>query len=184
MVLDLFAGTGASTNEYAAAGYDRRMITLPGCDVLTYEPPENVWGIWASPPCQEWSLAKGGLRRDFESALEFIRAVYRIVWQCRLKNALGWWCLENPVGFLRQFLGKPALTVHYWEFGDIIDKPTDLWGYFNFPKKRYTDPPALLLPIQNMSSNQGKTRAITPPCFAGAFFKANQYHKISKGGDN
>ena len=174
IILDLYAGTGAATDEYAAAGYARLKVTLPDNDVLTWQPPAAVYGIWASPPCTEWSLAKANLPRDFAKAIKEIKAIFRIVWQCQLASPLRFWCIENPTGFLRQFIGKPALKIHYWEYGDILDKPTDLWGYFNFPRKVYTEPPKLLLPITNMPGNGSKTRAITPPAFAKAFYQANQ----------
>lgn len=174
IILDLCGGTGAWSRPYAEAGYDVRNITLPDYDVRTYQPPEDVYGILATPPCTEFSLAKGSLPRDFEKAMEIVAKCQTIIWQCLVDGSLQFWCLENPRGFLRQFLGKPPLTVRYWWYGDGIDKPTDLWGYFNFPRKRYTEPPKLLQPIQNMPGNRSKTRAITPSCFAQAFFEANR----------
>ena len=174
IILDLYAGTGAATDPYAEAGYDRRKITLPNYDVRTYKPPLNVYGIWASPVCKEFSLAKGNRPRDFEGAMDLVKAALRIIWQCRLSGSLAFWCLENPRGFLRQFLGKPPLTVHYWEFGDLLDKPTDLWGYFNFPKKKYKEPAGPLRPMKNIPGNRKIERGIIPPCFANAFFKANR----------
>ncbi|MCK4294824.1 MAG: hypothetical protein KAY65_16615 [Planctomycetes bacterium] len=162
------------------AGYDVHLVTLPDFNVRTYEPPPNVYGILAAPECREFSLAKGSRPRDFAAGLELVEAAERIIRRCRLAGPLQFWCMENPVGFLRQFLGKPPLTVHYWWYGDCIDKPTDLWGYFNFPKRIYKDPPALLpnwnkikalKGVQNQS--RATVRATTPPGFAQAFFKAN-----------
>ena len=50
IILDLCGGSGSWSRAYVAAGYDVRNITLPAYDVLTYEPPENVYGILAAPP--------------------------------------------------------------------------------------------------------------------------------------
>ncbi len=50
IILDLCGGSGSWSKAYAAAGYDVRNITLPAYDVLTYEPPDNVYGILAAPP--------------------------------------------------------------------------------------------------------------------------------------
>ena len=50
IILDLCGGSGSGSRAYVAAGYDVRNITLPQYDVLTYEPPENVYGILAAPP--------------------------------------------------------------------------------------------------------------------------------------
>lgn len=178
IILDLCGGTGAWSKPYAAAGYDVRNITLPGHDVQDFQPPANVYGILAAPPCQEFSLAKGNQPRDFESAMEIIKSCMNIVWKCRLSRQLQFWCMENPRGFLRQFIGKPPLTVCYWWFGDQLGKPTDLWGYYNFPKRIYSEPPGLLEGWQKIKSVKNMSRktirAITPPCFAKAFFEANR----------
>ena len=181
IILDLCGGTGAWSKPYAKAGYDVRNITLPDCDIRTYEPPKGVYGVLAAPPCTEFSVAKGSSPRDFEGAMEIVAKCQTIIWQCLVDGGLQFWCLENPRGFLRQFLGKPPLTIWYWWFGDNLGKPTDLWGYFNFPKQRYTEPPALLQDwdkikgikkVQNLS--RSAVRAITPPGFAEAFFEANR----------
>ena len=174
IILDLCGGTGAWSKPYADAGYDVRIITLPTYDVRTYLWPPNVYGILAAPPCTEFSLAKGNQSRDFDAGMEIVIACLNIIWKCHPC----FWCLENPRGFLRQFLGKPPLTVRYWHFGDGKDKPTDLWGYYTFPKRRYTEPPVL---IQKMKDTPGGKidsasrieRATTPIGFAQAFFKAN-----------
>ena len=50
IILDLCGGSGSWSRAYVAAGYDVRNITLPAYDVLTYEPPDNVYGILAAPP--------------------------------------------------------------------------------------------------------------------------------------
>ena len=60
IILDLCGGTGAWSRPYEKAGYDVRNITLPEYDVLTYKPPENVYGILAAPPCEEFSIAREG----------------------------------------------------------------------------------------------------------------------------
>jgi len=50
IILDLCGGTGSWSRPWKLAGYDVRNITLPDYDVLTYEPPDNVYGILAAPP--------------------------------------------------------------------------------------------------------------------------------------
>lgn len=176
IILDLCGGTGAWSKPYAEADYDVRIITLPEYDVQTYVAPKNVHGILATPPCTEFSLAKGNSPRDFDGAMNIVKACLEIIWECHP----AFWCLENPRGFLRQFLGKPPLTVWYWQFGDNLGKPTDLWGYYEAPRRRYSEPPGLLQQwdkikgiksVQNLS--RAEVRAITPPGFAQAFFKAN-----------
>lgn len=176
-ILDLCSGSGAWSKPYADAGYNVIRVTLPDSDVRSFEPPENVHGILAAPPCTEFSIAKTTSPRDFRDGLEIVDACLRIVRTCQLRDSrLAFWCLENPRGFLRQFLGKPALSLHYWWYGDCFDKPTDLWGYFQYPKKVYSEPPMLLQMMTGWSNWDGHAsdrRAVTPSCFAKAFFEAN-----------
>jgi len=180
IILDLCGGTGAWSQPYREAGYDVRVVTLPECDVCNYKPPARVHGILASPPCTEFSIAKGNRPRDFATALQVVKSCLEIIWRCRLEGSLAFWCLENPTGFLRQFLGVPPLRVRYWWFGDNLNKPTDLWGYYKAPKRICAEPPAPdkwntikgLQPIQNMS--RAAVRSKTPPGFAKAFFNANR----------
>jgi hypothetical protein len=194
IILDLCGGTGAWSKPYKESGYDVRVITLPDNDVLTYSPPENVYGILAAPPCTEFSLAKGNAPRDFKSAFIIVRACLEIIWQCRLSGALRFWAMENPRGFLRQFLGIPNFTFEQWQFRDNGIKPTDIWGYFNQPAKTAFEKPGdlvrrfpngrtngrgIAVPIvpneyRGLGLSRAALRAITPPGFAQAFFRANQ----------
>ena len=57
IILDLCGGTGAWSNPYTEAGYDVRLVTLPNSDVRTYNPPQNIYGILAAPPCECFSRA-------------------------------------------------------------------------------------------------------------------------------
>ena len=201
IILDLCGGTGSWSRSYKEAGYDVRLITLPDYDVLTYEPPKNVYGILAAPPCTEFSVlnCKAEARaRKPEEGLKIIMACIRIIQQCKPK----WWALENPVGYLREYLGKPEMTFQPWEYGDPWTKRTDIWGEFNIPQKSYfswDDVPQKLplytrpgrgkpnfaylhksaqqfIPQLAWASPQTDAdfRAITPPGFAKAFFYANK----------
>lgn len=181
IILDLCGGTGAWSDPYKKTGYDVRLITLPDNDILTYEPPDNVYGILAAPPCTMFSLARTTAKtpRDFNKGMMIVQACLRIIWKCRYKDKLAFWALENPRSYMRQFLGKPPFTFMRCHFGDEGGKPTDLWGYFNFPKM--THPTAKPLKGRdntesawyNTVNGNPKKRAITPPGFANAFFKAN-----------
>lgn len=191
IILDLCGGTGAWSRPYKEAGYDVRNITLPEYDVFTYTPPKNVYGILAAPTCTMFSLARTRAKkpRDLRQGMELVIACLNIIWECRYEKKLAFWCLENPMGILRQFLGKPVFSFHPWEFGDPWTKKTDLWGYFNIPKKR----PIKMTPMEQeisrrhlsrkslfpsisdiTSSKQKEIRAITPPGFAEAFYRANK----------
>ncbi len=191
IILDLCGGTGSWSKPYKDAGYDVRLITLPDYDVRTYEPPADVYGILAAPPCTEFSIAKGAQPRDFQGAIQIVDACLHIIWRCRSEGNLRFWALENPVGFLRQFIGIPAYQFEHWQFGEPRVKRTDIWGYYKAPSPRVKVKPVekyrghcirnynygrLDCPpeYEHLNLNQAAIRAITPPGFAQAFFKTNK----------
>jgi len=188
VILDLCGGTGAWSKPYKDNGYDVRLITLPDYDVRTYIPPDNVYGILAAPVCTMFSLARTRAKtpRDFRKGMKLVIACLNIIWECRYNHKLAFWCLENPMGYLRQFLGKPVFTFDPCDFGDPYTKKTDLWGYFNIPKKKpikLNEDQLKRSKINNRklpsiseitSSKQADRRAITPAGFAKAFYKANK----------
>lgn len=185
IILDLCGGTGAWSRPYAEAGYDVINVTLPEHDVREYIPPDTVWGILAAPPCTEFSFAKhfhgkGNYSHDFKAGLSIVDACIRIVYVCQPR----WWCLENPRGYLRKFLGGPRWTFDPWQYGDLYQKKTDLWGDFNIPQSIISGKPQDFPKFSQLKSKDiapeyyGKLtrqvhRAITPQGFAKAFFEAN-----------
>lgn len=191
-ILDLCGNTGAWSKPYKDAGYNVRLVTLPKLDVRFYNPPKNVYGILAAPPCTEFSRAKGGNPRNYDAGLEVVIACLKIIWQCRKASQLKFWCLENPCGQLRQFLGRPAYSFQPWWFNDLWTKHTDLWGYFKNPKRLilarptelpkvkhgqkgwYLNAPPKMVDQNNHKLKRAERRAVTPPGFAKAFFKANK----------
>ncbi len=189
-ILDLCGGTGAWSRPYKEAGYNVINVTLPHIDIREYNSPDNVHGILAAPPCTMFSMVRTTpkIPRSFEQGMELVIASLNIIWECRYKNKLAFWCLENPRGYLRQFLGKPAFTFHPYEFGHPYKKTTDLWGYFKEPKRGPVVKPIkgsitlrndAFAPIpddyvrpKGVRKNKIQ-RAITPSGFAQAFFEAN-----------
>lgn len=150
IILDLCGGTGSWSKYYKDNGYDVRVITLPDYDVRTYEPPENVYGILAAPPCTMFSIARNDKTakepRDLKGGMEIVNACLRIIHTCLYRNyrkgeGLKFWALENPAsGYLKRFLGKPALIFEPYEYGDPYTKKTALWGEFNEPRKNTVKP--------------------------------------------
>ena len=202
IILDLCGGTGSWSLPYKEAGYDVRNITWPEYDVRLYEPPKNVYGILAAPPCTEFSVAKSHkIKRDLDGGMEIVNACLKIINSYEVFK-LKFWALENPVGKLKDFLGKPRYTFQPWEFGDPWTKRTLLWGKFNLPIKKYRrwedvpkNPNLYVRPgrktpsiafnhvshkkyIKSFDKFDVKTdaefRAITPRGFAEAFYKANK----------
>ncbi len=190
IILDLCGGTGSWSKPYKDAGYDVRNITLPEYDIRLYEPPKNVYGILTAPPCTMFSMVRTTPKkpRSFEEGMEVVIACLNIIWMCRYKNKLAFWCLENPRGYLRQFLGNPVFTFDPSEYGDRYNKKTDLWGYFKEPKKanKYKKHGSIAMDNKFFSEipndyvipkgvrKDKVARAITPRGFAKAFFEANR----------
>lgn len=175
IILDLCGGTGAWSAPYKDADYDVRLITLPDHDVRLYRPPCNVYGILAAPPCTHlcrsgarWWKEKGDIA--LLEGLAVVDACLRIIMICKPV----FWCLENPVGRLVHYIGKPVMYFHPHEFSDMYQKKTCLWGNFNIPIRE----PVFNFEGQKLwklppSADRSVLRSITPPGFAKAFFQAN-----------
>jgi hypothetical protein len=178
LILDLCAGSGSWSEPYKAAGYPVRRVTWPGEDVRTLVPPDvRVWGLLAAPPCTEFSLAKNGQPRDFQAGLETVSACLRLVLTCKPV----WWALENPVGLLSRWLGRPRFVFDPCDFGDPWTKRTAIWGDFREPTKgpfvQAIDGGgpicAECYPIDPRTCDVSDHLAVTPAGFARAFFEAN-----------
>lgn len=185
IILDLCAGTGAWSEPYRASGYDVRRVTLPVDVRLWCEYTGlKVHGVLAAPPCTCFSSSGARWARtdaQMIEALSIVDACLRIVMVAQPV----WWALENPVGKLVRFLGKPTMYFQPWEFGDPYSKKTCLWGEFSIPRKlrdlKHDSPkhnrPVLRFPsrmhLLPPSANRATLRSITPEGFARAFFEAN-----------
>lgn len=197
IILDLCGGTGSWSKPYKEAGYNVKIITHPEYDLFTYDEYlefiDNVYGILFAPTCTHFSLARTTAKtpRDLSGAMKLVRRGMNIIEDCRINGGLKFWALENPVGYLRQLLGKPVLTFNPNDYGANYTKKTDLWGYYNIPKKspkqmtqqeldkcaiNNRDLPTLpsdyILP-DNFRPQQAR-RSMTDEHFAKAFFKANK----------
>jgi hypothetical protein len=219
IILDLCGGTGAWSEPYRDARYNVKVVTLPDYDIedinlncgslsdllvlynQTKRETENIkycdiYGILAAPPCTKFSKANWRVKkedRDFKEAMIIVRACMDIIWAVQEHGApLKFWALENPMGYLYNFLGRPVFYFQPWQFGDtsfLATKRTALWGYFNAPAKTVKKRTIPFISSHNNSNGQrpcntewnliGKKeraaqRALTPATFAKAFFKANR----------
>lgn len=213
IILDLCGGTGAWSAPYReSAEYAVYVVTKPAYDIrdVKYEGDfivfhhgtkfnlslriTEIYGVLAAPPCTQFSMARNRWgERDFKMALVAVDACLSIIREIRLTpgNTLKFWALENPVGYLRRFLGKPPLTFSPEEYGDNYTKRTDIWGDFIIPKRmRVTEdyksrwiysgqhrplpdiPEGYVIPDD--MSKKAVQRAITSRAFAEAFYKANR----------
>jgi len=197
IILDLCGGTGSWSRPYKDAGYDVKVITHPLHDVFDYieykDFIKDVYGILAAPTCTMFSLARTTAKtpRDLEGGFKLVHRCLEIIWDCRLNGNLKFWALENPMGYLRQLLGKPPLTFDPKDYGANYTKKTDLWGYYNIPKMKRREltqeekercainkrllpklPSNYILP-KDFSPQQAR-RSMTDPSFATAFYLANK----------
>ena len=180
IILDLCGGTGAWSKPYKEAGYDVRLVDLPDDIRLLDMPPETIHGILAAPPCTYFCRMRMCRGRpsdaEFLDGLSVVDACLRII----LVKRPQWWALENPQGYLHNWLGQPALKFHPWEYGNPWTKRTWIWGNFNPPIKNSVEPRG---PLVNSRTGHPKgkkgiaknftERAQTPSGFAQAFFEAN-----------
>lgn len=183
-ILSLCDYSGAWSQPYVDAGYDviRIDIQTDGRDVRLLERMDNVHGILAAPPCT--CFASSGARwvrseDDMRDALSVVDACVRLAWSCRPK----WWALENPVGKLTRYLGRPRMYFQPCDFGDPYTKRTCLWGNFVPPLPLIIGETRAVLPTEGSkmwaryggkSMTTKNARSATPEGFAQAFFVANQ----------
>lgn len=197
VILDLCGGTGAWSQPYKNAGYNVINITHPDYDVFGYDDYKlfigSIYGILAAPTCTQFSFARTTAKtpRDLASGMELVDRCLKIIRDVSYGGTLKFWALENPMGYLRQLLGKPYLVFNPNEYGDNYTKKTDVWGFFNLPKKNIREltedekyrnsinnrilpslPEGYILP-DNFRPIQAK-RSMTSLFFAEAFFKSNK----------
>lgn len=153
VILDLFSGTGSSTQAFEDRGHRVVRVELDpshpaelhaDVSTLTVEQVVELCGrtpdfIWASPPCQKFSVASIGhhwrkVGDTYEAKhMGATEAVWLVMDTLRLILALNplHWLMENPRGMLRKLdIMQPyqRWTVTYCQYGDDRMKPTDLWG--------------------------------------------------------
>lgn len=199
IIYDLCGGTGMWSKPYKEAGYDVKIITMPEHNLMTWEgwqdTIEDTYGYLFAPTCTMMSLARTTAKtpRDLKGAMKLINRGLYIIQETRVhhKSKLVFWAMENPVGYLRQIIGKPSLTFNPMDYGANYSKKTDLWGYFKHPKKspvKLNDEEKArcainnrLLPelpkdyvLPNDFRPQQARRSMTDKHFAEAFFKANK----------
>ena len=179
IILDLCGGTGAWSQPYRDAGYDVCLVTLPDDDVRTFNPYTvrgDVHGVLAAPPCTEFAVSGARWWKDkspalLEEALQIVAGCMSIIKHAEPR----WWCLENPVGRLKDYIGPWKHTFNPCDYGDGFTKRTCLWGDFTMPEKQAHECNHPITPGWRLgpSPERNRLRSITPPGFARAFFEAN-----------
>ena len=81
--------------------------------------------------------------RDLTEGMEIVIACLNIIWECQYKiksstqksAPLKFWCLENPNGFLKYFLGNPVYEFNPYDFGDNWKKELNCGVTLIFQKR-------------------------------------------------
>ena len=178
LIVELYSGSGNWSRPWEEAGYRVIRIDIKnGDDVRLLEKMKGeVYGVLAGVPCDDlagsgarWWEGKG--QEALFNTLALADAVCRFV----LLHKPKFWCIENPVGRLSKYYGKPVMTFQPWEYGDPYQKRTCLWGEFRIPEKSPVEPTEGQK-IWKMSPGPERKakRSITPSGFARAFYEANK----------
>lgn len=177
VIISLYDYTGNWSRPYREAGYRVHQIDLKhGQDVRLFKALDApVRGVICAPPCT--IFARSGARwwpdkgeAGLLEGLALVDACCRIV----VVHTPRWWVLENPIGRLNHWLGKPLMRFDPADYGDAYTKRTCLWGSFTPPMKRRIQAVARN-PLYNLpeSARRSALRSETPQGFATAFFEAN-----------
>lgn len=144
------------------------------------------WGVLAAPPCTDFSGsgARWWAEKDADGRTDLSISIARSCVRVG-KLATKFWALENPVGRLNRWLGKPKMYFHPYHYGDPHSKKTALWGDFNTDLTRRCVEPVMYTTKGGKKgsyswakyggkSEKTKTmRSITPSGFARAFKQVN-----------
>lgn len=156
--IELFSGTKSfskvmQANGYATLTIDNEIKLDPDicCDILKLEIPKQHFDIlWASPPCQGFSVAVIGRNwnKDYtpktasaELAMKLAQKTIELIKELKPR----YFFIENPRGMLRkmpfmeEFLKEQNAirhTISYCQYGDTRMKPTDIWTNAHFWKPK------------------------------------------------
>lgn len=128
-ILSLCDFTGNWSRPYAEAGYNVIQVDLKhGQDVRLLQMPQQIiYGILAAPPCTVFANSGARWKRTEAQMLEALSIVDACLRFATIANPM-FWVLENPIGSLVRYLGKPAF---YFD-------PCDYGGYEGGQYDQYT----------------------------------------------
>ena len=145
--IELFSGTKSFSKVMAKHGHDTFTVDddvslMPDlvCDILKLDIKKLSHAnspdmLWASPPCQGFSVAAMGRNWNIDNtpktdsarlAMALAQKTLELITTLKPK----WWFIENPRGKLRKMSFMQGLirhTVTYCQYGDTRMKPTDIW---------------------------------------------------------
>jgi hypothetical protein len=145
-ILELFAGSKSFSNAALSSGHtvftsdwDEDFDTHYCVDIMKFESSTLPWKpdvIWASPPCESFSVASIGHHwnkdrtpktQNAELGQRYVQRAIEIIEELEPQ----YYFIENPRGMLRTlpFMQSHPYrhTVTYCQYGDTRMKPTDIW---------------------------------------------------------
>jgi len=157
--MELFSGTGSFSRIALKRGYEINTYDLADhadelvegthtqCNILDRSVvyPEDVDMLWASPPCEGFSVAVIGRNWNKDHTpktdsarlgLEILERTIELIATVN-PHSMPYWYLENPRGKMRKVI-DPIFEMHgitdyvrhtitYCQYGDTRMKPTDIW---------------------------------------------------------
>ena len=149
ITVELFAGTRSFSKVAKELGHqtfttdyeeiDGQDLVADVKDITAQDLPSPVEILWASPPCEGFSVASigrnwtGGYRayipktETARRSIKLVQEALRLIADVQPK----YYFIENPRGLLRKLdlIPSDAIrhTVWYCKYGDIRAKPTDIW---------------------------------------------------------
>ena len=166
--------------DLQTTGHDIRLFTL-----TDLPPADQVVGVLAAPPCTVFANSGARWHRsddDMREGLSVVDACLRIITTLQPD----WWALENPIGKLNRYLGKPRMYFNPCDYAghlpeaererEAYTKRTALWGRFNTSLRLAPVDPIhgskMHLRYGGKSMRTKNARSATPIGFAKAFAAA------------
>ena len=149
--IELFSGTGSFSKIAKIKGYSIFRVEKFNhlnfdaelfkdiLEVKRKDLPKKIDILWASPPCQGFSVASIGSswcgdycpkRSKTALGMAYVLKTLELIKEIQKTNPNLIWFIENPRGVLRKMAFMPnelRKTVTYCQYGDSRMKPTDIW---------------------------------------------------------
>lgn len=178
-MIELFSGAKVFTNEAKSRGHTTCSVDNdPKLNADMTEDVRNIIEfsfkpdvIWASPPCESFSVASIGKHwtggsKAYEpksqqalDSLELVKATTDLI----QRESPKYWFIENPRGMLRKVIpdmpNSIRHTVTYCQYGETRMKPTDIWtnctNWTPRPACKNGDPCHVAAPRGSRTGTQG-----------------------------